>query len=71
MEELGLFKQHGGQAMVDLTLSSIFRDPVGLRRISRAVGVHVVMGRNSFVFMETGVGAWRRYPQRPWPGGPG
>ena len=25
VEELGLFKQHGGQAMVDLTLSGIFR----------------------------------------------
>ena len=49
VQELGLFKQHGGQSMVDLTLSGIFRDPVGLRRISRAAGVHVVMGCGFYV----------------------
>ena len=49
VEELGLFKQHGGQAMVDLTLSGIYRDPVGLARISRAAGVHVVMGCGFYV----------------------
>ncbi|MSO22801.1 MAG: aryldialkylphosphatase [Acidobacteria bacterium] len=49
VEELGLFKQHGGQAMVELTLSGIYRDPVGLRRISRASGVQVVMGCGFYV----------------------
>jgi len=49
VEELGLFKQYGGQAMVDLTLASIYRDPVGLQRISRAAGVHVVMGCGFYV----------------------
>jgi phosphotriesterase-related protein len=49
VEELGLFKQHGGHSMVDLSLSGIYRDPVGLRRISRAAGVHVVMGCGFYV----------------------
>jgi len=49
VEELGLFKQHGGQAMIDLTLPDIYRDPLGLRRISRATGVHVVMGCGFYV----------------------
>lgn len=49
VEELGLFKQHGGQAIVDLTLAGIYRDPVGLQRISRAAGVHVVMGCGFYV----------------------
>ena len=49
VEELGLFKQHGGQAMIDLTLPDIYRDPLGLRRISRTTGVHVVMGCGFYV----------------------
>jgi phosphotriesterase-related protein len=49
VEELGLFKQHGGQAMIDLTLPDIYRDPLGLRRISRTIGVHVVMGCGFYV----------------------
>ena len=49
VEELGIFKQYGGRAMVDLTLTGIYRDPVGLQRISRAAGVHVVMGCGFYV----------------------
>jgi phosphotriesterase-related protein len=49
VEELGLFKQHGGQAMVDLTLAGIYRDPVGLQRIARAAGINVVMGCGFYV----------------------
>ena len=47
--ELGLYRQYGGRAMVDLTLPGICRDPVGLQRISRAAGVHVVMGCGFYV----------------------
>ena len=49
VEELGLFRMHGGQAIVDLTLPGIYRDPVGLQRIARAAGVHVVMGCGFYV----------------------
>jgi phosphotriesterase-related protein len=44
IDELNLFKQSGGGAIVELTVIGIGRDPEGLARISRATGVHVVMG---------------------------
>ncbi len=43
-EELRAFAAAGGQTIVDLTTSGMRRDPLGVRRISEASGVHVVMG---------------------------
>lgn len=41
--ELGYFKRAGGGALVDVTTAS-GRNPAGLRQVSRATGVKVVMG---------------------------
>ncbi len=47
--EVGLYKEFGGSALVDATNIGIGRDPVGLTRISRATGVHVIMGSSFYV----------------------
>ena len=47
--EVGLYKQFGGSAVVDATNIGLGRDPVGLARISRATGVHVIMGSSFYV----------------------
>jgi phosphotriesterase-related protein len=44
IEELGAYAAAGGSALVDVTSIGIGRDPLALRRISEATGVHVVMG---------------------------
>ena len=49
IEEVGLYKQFGGSALVDATSLGIGRDPVGLSRISRATGVHIIMGASFYV----------------------
>lgn len=38
------FKRAGGQTIVDVTSIGVARDPCGLARISRATGLHVIMG---------------------------
>jgi len=43
-EELKLYKEAGGGAIVEVTPINTERDPEALARISRATGVHVVMG---------------------------
>jgi predicted metal-dependent phosphotriesterase family hydrolase len=43
-EELGLFRAAGGGTVVDLTLDGVGRDPEWLARLSRATGLHLVMG---------------------------
>src|SRR5438045_224828 len=43
-EELGHLKAAGGTALVETTPIDLGRDPDGLRRISEATGVHVIMG---------------------------
>ncbi|HEY7131844.1 MAG TPA: hypothetical protein VH440_06310 [Candidatus Limnocylindrales bacterium] len=43
-EELDLFRAAGGGAVVDLTLDGVGRDPEWLAGLSRATGLHVVMG---------------------------
>lgn len=43
-EELKLFKEAGGGAIVEVTPINTERDPEALARISRATDVHVVMG---------------------------
>ena len=44
VEELGLFRAAGGGTLVDLTLPGVGRDPAWLAGVSRATGLHVVMG---------------------------
>ena len=47
VEEVGRFKAAGGGAIVDCTTRQFGRDPLGLRAVARATGVHVVMGCGS------------------------
>ena len=47
--ETMLYKQYGGDTIVDATSLGIGRDPVGLARISRATGVNVIMGGSHYV----------------------
>jgi hypothetical protein len=49
IEGIELFKQHGGGTVVSPTGSEIGRDPHGLRRISLATGVAVVMGTGHYL----------------------
>ncbi len=42
--EVGRFAAAGGRTVVDLSTREIGRDPAGLRRVSEATDVHVVMG---------------------------
>jgi phosphotriesterase-related protein len=44
IEELRLYREAGGGTVADVTTPDIGRDPVGLKEISEASGVHVVMG---------------------------
>jgi phosphotriesterase-related protein len=44
LDELRGFKAAGGGALVDLTLDGVGRDPVWLSELSRASGLHLVMG---------------------------
>jgi phosphotriesterase-related protein len=44
VEELGAFTRRGGRAICDPTVDEIGRNPPALARISRAAGIHVVMG---------------------------
>ncbi|MGW4959165.1 phosphotriesterase family protein [Nonomuraea sp. NPDC004186] len=43
-EELALYRAAGGGAVVDSTPVGLGRDPLGLARVSRGSGVHIVMG---------------------------
>lgn len=42
--ELQLYRSAGGGAVVDSSSVGMGRDPLGLARVSRATGVHIVMG---------------------------
>ena len=44
LQELADYRKRGGGTLVDVTSIGLGRDPVALRRVSRATGVHVVMG---------------------------
>ena len=50
IDEISLYKQNGGDTIVDVTSVDIGRDPVGLARISRATGVNIVMGGSYYVY---------------------
>jgi len=43
-EELARFRAGGGRGLVDLTLPGVGRDPVWLRGLAEASGLHIVMG---------------------------
>jgi phosphotriesterase-related protein len=47
--ELEYFRRAGGSAVVDVTSIGLKRDPAALFRISRATGLHVVMGGGCYV----------------------
>ncbi|MCH7654166.1 MAG: aryldialkylphosphatase [Chloroflexi bacterium] len=49
IEEASLYRQNGGDTLVDATSVGIRRDPQGLARISRATGVNIVMGSSFYV----------------------
>ena len=49
IEEVMLYKQHGGDSLVDATSIGIARDPLGLSRISHATGVNIIMGASYYV----------------------
>ena len=44
IEEASRFRQEGGQTLVDPTSVGIGRNPLGLQRVARATGLHVIMG---------------------------
>jgi phosphotriesterase-related protein len=49
IEEISLFKQAGGDTIVDVTSIGIGRDPAGLARIARDSGVNIIMGCSYYV----------------------
>jgi phosphotriesterase-related protein len=49
IEESTLFRRAGGGTIVDPTCRGIGRDPKALQRISRATGLHVVMGAGYYL----------------------
>jgi phosphotriesterase-related protein len=49
IDELRRFKRAGGEALVDMGNVGLCRDPEGLARVSRATGVHIVMGSGYYV----------------------
>ena len=49
IDEVNLYKQYGGDTLVDATSIGLSRDPAGLARISRATGVKIVMGSSYYV----------------------
>jgi phosphotriesterase-related protein len=44
LEELALYRDAGGTALVDLTLDGVGRDPAWLERLAEQSGLHLVMG---------------------------
>ena len=49
IEEVALYKKHGGGAIVEASSIGLSRDPEGLAKISQATGVHIVMGSSYYV----------------------
>jgi phosphotriesterase-related protein len=48
-DEALLFKHAGGRTLVDPTNRGLARDPLALARLSRATGLHVIMGSGYYV----------------------
>ena len=49
IEEAMLYKEYGGDTLVDVTSIGIARDPMGLYRISRVTGLNIIMGSSHYV----------------------
>jgi phosphotriesterase-related protein len=49
IQELEHYRRAGGQSLVDTTPIGLGRDPLALQRISRATGLHIVMGTSFYV----------------------
>jgi phosphotriesterase-related protein len=49
IEEALAYRWEGGQTIVDPTNVGLARDPLGLQRIARATGLHVIMGAGYYV----------------------
>lgn len=49
IQEMKLYKQAGGNTIVDVTLDEIGRDPWKLQRISKQSGVQIIMGCGHYV----------------------
>ncbi len=49
IEELGRFRAAGGGAIVELTLIGTGRNPLGLKAISQATGIHIIMGTGYWI----------------------
>lgn len=49
IEELDRFTRSGGRTIVELSVPDVRRNPLALRRISEATGLHVVMGCGWYV----------------------
>jgi phosphotriesterase-related protein len=48
-DELLLYREAGGRTLVDPTNCGLSRDPLGLARVARATGLHIVMGSGYYV----------------------
>lgn len=57
VQELQYFRQAGGRALVEMTTTEMGRDPLGLRAVSQATGVHIIAatGYNKSKFSESRV----------------
>lgn len=55
-QELLLYKNFGGNSLVDMSNIGLGRDPLALARISRATGINIIMGSGY-------------YSEATWPGG--
>ena len=49
IKEVSLYKQYGGNSLVEVSSLGLGRDPVGLARVSRETGVNIVMGSSYYV----------------------
>ena len=47
--EIDLYKRHGGGSIVEASSIGLSRNPEGLARVSRATGVHIIMGSSYYV----------------------
>lgn len=50
VSEATLFREAGGQAIVDQTINGIAPQPEGLRRLSVATGLHIVAGSGYYIY---------------------
>jgi len=49
IDEVLIYKNVGGNSIVDVTVKGLARDPIALARISRATGINIIMGTGYYV----------------------